>query len=89
MVSNLPPTSMEVSSVLDDGSSILSNATAAIDDDSSVIIVSNDTTISTSLPTLAPIFENIDAAEETHQFDADAAFLLNLTLICCTLLVSL
>ena len=52
-----------------------------------VTININETVIVVS-PTASPTIENIDAAEETHQFDADAALLLNITLILCTLLVS-
>lgn len=52
-----------------------------------VTININETVIVVS-PTESPTVENIDAAEETHQFDADAALLLNITLILCTLLVS-
>ncbi len=48
----------------------------------------NASVVSTPPPTASPTIENLDAAEETHQFDADAALLLNITLICCTLLVS-
>ena len=52
-----------------------------------VRIDTNETLILPTFPTAAPINENIDAAEETHQFDADAALLLNITLICCTMMV--
>jgi len=38
-------------------------------------------------PSASPTIKNIDAAEETHLFDANAALLLNITLICCTMLV--
>lgn len=51
-----------------------------------VTININETIVVVS-PTVSPTVENIDAAEETHQFDADAALLLNITLICCTMLV--
>eukprot|EP00804_Cyclotella_cryptica_P013633 CCRYP_012950-RA/>CCRYP_012950-RA protein AED:0.30 eAED:0.30 QI:459/1/1/1/0.5/0.8/5/1322/561 len=51
-----------------------------------VTIDINETIILPAAPTTAPTDENIDAAEETHQFDADAALLLNITLICCTML---
>ena len=51
-----------------------------------VTININETVIVVS-PTESPTVENIDAAEETHQFDANAALLLNITLILCTLLV--
>lgn len=44
--------------------------------------------ILTDQPTASPTIEDIDAAEETHQFDADAALFLNITLICCIMLVS-
>lgn len=50
--------------------------------------IANASSVFTPPPTASPTIENLDAAEETHQFDADAAFLLNITLICCTLLVS-
>jgi hypothetical protein len=58
------------------------------------IIASEDVTININetiilaSPTPSPTVD-IDAADETHQFDADAALLLNITLICCTMLVSL
>jgi len=48
--------------------------------------LANASSVFTPPPTASPTIENLDAAEETHQFDADAAFLLNITLICCTLL---
>ena len=51
-----------------------------------VTININETIVIVS-PTVSPTVENIDAAEEAHQFDADAALLLNITLICCTMLV--
>jgi hypothetical protein len=50
-------------------------------------IDTDETIILPVSPTAAPTVENIDAADETHQFDADAALLLNITLICCTMLV--
>ena len=43
--------------------------------------------VNIAAPTSSPTIENIEAAEEQHQFDADAALLLNITLICCTMLV--
>ena len=54
--------------------------------ENSTSLVSNNVT--DHPPTLSPTVEDINAAEETHQFDADAALLLNITLICCTMLVS-
>jgi hypothetical protein len=52
------------------------------------ITININETIIFASPTNSPTIENIDAAEETHQFDADAALLLCITLICCTMLVS-
>lgn len=65
-----------------DESGIISNSTLADYDSTAndtIIIVTNN-------PTASPTIEDIDAAEETHQFDANAALLLNITLICCTML---
>ena len=67
---------------------VVFNATI-IKNNSSITIIEDTTTNETILfapPTLSPTVENIDAAEEAHQFDADAALLLNITLICVTML---
>jgi hypothetical protein len=69
---------------------VVYNATI-IKSNSSITIIEDTTTNETiplvfAPPTLSPTVENIDAAEEAHQFDADAALLLNITLICCTML---
>jgi sodium/hydrogen exchanger 8 len=66
---------------------VVYNATI-IRNNSSITIIEDTTTNETIFfapPTLSPTVDN-DAAEETHQFDADAALLLNITLICCTML---
>lgn len=71
------------------GTDVIFNATI-IKTNSSITIIedasNSNETIQFSPPTLSPTIENIDAAEEVHQFDADAALLLNITLICCTML---
>lgn len=67
---------------------VVFNATI-IKSNSSITIIEDKSTNETIVfapPTLSPTVENIDAAEEVHQFDADAALLLNITLICCTML---
>ena len=69
-------------------SDVVFNATI-IKSNSSITIIEDKKTNETIVfapPTLSPTVENIDAAEEAHQFDADAALLLNITLICCTML---
>mmetsp|Transcript_22159 Transcript_22159/g.36230 ORF Transcript_22159/g.36230 Transcript_22159/m.36230 type:complete len:553 (-) Transcript_22159:22-1680(-) len=67
---------------------VVFNATI-IKSNTSITIIEDKSTNETIVfapPTLSPTVENIDAAEEVHQFDADAALLLNITLICCTML---
>mmetsp|Transcript_58111 Transcript_58111/g.123246 ORF Transcript_58111/g.123246 Transcript_58111/m.123246 type:complete len:566 (-) Transcript_58111:5-1702(-) len=69
-----------------DTSAIAGDETSTI---SNVTLAEHNNTVKetmTGFPSASPTIEDIDAAEETHQFDADAALLLNITLICCTLL---
>jgi sodium/hydrogen exchanger 8 len=67
---------------------VIFNATIIKSNSSITIIEDTNTneTIVFSPPTLSPTAVNINAADEAHQFDADAALLLNITLICCTML---